>query len=282
MKLAFSTLSFDEWGFEEYVKICKKYGFDGIEIRMGSGIGTLEYTEEELARYKKLLDDNGLAVTDLGSSVCIRDNDDALYEAFAAHLPLAKALGAAGIRVFMGTFKTYRYEPNNPMSFEGSAALLQRLCDAAAPYGVSVYIETHNEFATGKELARLLAAVGRDNCKIIWDIMHPLEEGETPQETMDYLGDRIAHIHIKDGTKDPNPEAISYVYGPIGEGEMPVEEIVSVLKKAGFDGYYSLEWEEKWRQSLQEAALPHEVVLENYARFMKQIDEKTKGACQNA
>lgn len=63
---------------------------------------------------------------------------------------------------------------------------------------------------------------------------------------------------------------------------MPVEEIVSVLKKAGFDGYYSLEWEEKWRQSLQEAALPHEAVLENYASFMKQIDEKTKGACKNA
>lgn len=279
MKLAFSTLSFDEWGMEDYAKICKKYGIDGIEIRMGSGIGTLEHTKEELDTYKQILDEYGLVVTDLGSSVCIRDNDDKLYEEFTALLPMAKALGAAGIRVFMGTFKNYRYQPNNPMSFEGSATLLQRICDAAAEYGISVYIETHNEFATGKELARLLKAVDRDNCKIIWDIMHPLEEDETPQETMDYLGDRVAHIHIKDGTTDPDPEAISYVYGPIGEGEMPIKEIVTVLKKAGYDGYYSLEWEEKWRDSLAKAALPHDAVLENYAKIMKEIDEQTKGVC---
>lgn len=277
MKLTFSTLSFDEWDIKDCISICRKYGFDGIEIRMGSGVGTADYTDAELKDIKKLFDENALIVSDIGSSVCICDESDALYAEFVSLLPMAKALGAAGIRVFMGTFKNFRYQPNNPMSFEGSAAFLQRICDAAKEYGVCVYIETHNEFATGRELARLLQAVNRENCKIIWDIMHPLEENETPEETLAYLGDRIAHVHIKDGTAPQDPEAISYVYCPIGEGDMPVAEIVALLKKAGYAGCYSLEWEEQWRQSLQETALPHEKVIEDYIKFMRKIDEQTKG-----
>lgn len=272
MKLSFSTLSFDEFGFEDFAKICKEYGYDGIEIRMGSGIGVLTHTPEELAEYKKILDEYGVVVTDLGTSVCIRDYSEELLENFKKHLPMAKALGAKGMRVFMGTFKSYRYQPNNPLNYDGCVKFLQAACDAAAEYGVSVYIETHNEFAAGKELMRLIGDVDRDNCKALWDIMHPLEEDETPEESMQYFGDKCAHIHIKDGTTDPDPEAISYVYGPIGEGELPIAEIVGVLKKAGYDGFYSLEWEENWRQSLKDIALDHREVLAHYAKYMKEID----------
>lgn len=277
MKLSFSTLSFDEFGFEDFAKICKKYGYDGIEIRMGSGIGVLTHTPEELAGYKKILDDYGVVVTDLGTSVCIRDYSDELLENFKNHLPMAKSLGAKGLRVFMGTFKSYRYQPNQPMSYEGCVKFLQAACDAAKEYGISVYIETHNEFATGKELKRLTGDVARDNCKVIWDIMHPLEEDETPAQTMEYLGNLCAHMHIKDGTTDPDPEAISYIYGPIGKGEMPIAEIVTELKKFGYDGFYSLEWEENWRQSLKDMAIPHDEVLEHYAKYMREIDAQTKG-----
>lgn len=277
MKLCISTLSFDEYGFEDLAKICRKNGIEGIEIRMGQGIGRMDYTPEELAGYKKILDEAGVKVADLGSSVTVRNDDDELLENFKAHLPIAKALGAQGIRVFMGTFKHFRYEPNQPMDYAGSVTFLQRACDAAKEYGVSVYIETHNEFATGRELKRLLGDVARENCKIIWDIMHPLEEDETPQQTMDYLGDKVAHIHVKDGTTDPDPEAISYVYGAIGEGEMPIAEVVKVLKQAGYDGYYSLEWEEPWRESLKKLALPHEDVLRHYAEFMRSVDAQTEG-----
>lgn len=109
--------------------------------------------------------------------------------------------------------------------------------------------------------------------------MHPLEEDETPQETMDYLGDRVAHIHIKDGTTDPDPEAISYVYGPIGEGEMPIKEIVTVLKKAGYERLLFARVGGKVARFACKGALPHDAVLENYAKIMKEIDEETKGVC---
>lgn len=276
MKLSFSTLSFDEYGFEDFAKICKKYGIDAIEIRMGSGIGSLDYTEEQLREAKKVLDSYGVSVTDLGSSVCIRDYSDELFNNFANHLPMAKTLGAKGIRVFMGTFKALRSQPNNPMNYNGCVKFLQKACDEAAKYGVSVYIETHNEFATGKELKRLTGDVNRENCKVIWDLMHPIEEYETPEQTIAYIGEKISHVHVKDGDKPNNDDEISYTYGPIGEGDVPIEECVKVLKKFGYDGYYSLEWEENWRQSLKDMAIPHEEVLAHYAKFMGEIDRKTE------
>lgn len=284
MKLSFSTLSFDEYSFEDLAKICKKYGYDGIEIRMGSGVGVLTYTPEELAEYKKTLDSYGVSVVGLGTSVCIRDYSDELLESFKNHLPMAKALGVNGLRVFMGTFKGYRSQPNQPMSYDGCVKFLQAACDAAAEYGVDLYIETHNEFATGKELKRLTGDVARENCKVIWDIMHPLEEDEAPEQTLELLGKLAAHVHIKDGTTDPDPDAISYIYCPIGEGEMPIAEIVEKLNNFGYDGYYSLEWEENWRQSLKELSLSHEAVLAHYAEYMKKIDAQIKEAqaCTNA
>lgn len=276
MKLSFSTLSFDEYDFEGMAKLCKKYGYDGFEIRMGSGIGGKEYSESELAEIKKMLDEYGVAVVGLGSGVCIRGNDDAQFENFTKLLPMAKALGAKGIRVFTGTFKARRSQPNNPLSYDGLVTMLQRLSDEAKKYGVCVYIETHNDFSTGKDLKRLLGDVGRENCKIIWDIMHPLEEFEEPQQTMDYLQSAVAHVHVKDGDKPDDPDVISYTYGPIGEGDIPIAQIVSVLKKAGYDGFYSLEWEEQWRESLKEAAIPHEEVLEHYAKYMRALDKQTE------
>ncbi len=277
MKLSFSTLSFDECSFEDMAKLCKKYGYDGIEIRMGSGVGAVDYTEQELSEIRKMLDSYGVSVVGLGSSVCPRDNSEENYEGFVKLLPMAKALGANGIRVFTGTFKGRRSQPNNPLNYDGLVTLLQRLSDEAKKYGVCVYIETHNDFSTGKDLKRLLASVNRDNCKIIWDIMHPLEEFEEPQQTMDYLGKSVAHVHVKDGYKPDDPDVISYTYCPIGEGDIPIGEIVSVLKKGGYDGYYSLEWEEQWRESLKQLDMPHEEVLKRYAEYMREVDSRTEG-----
>jgi len=271
MKLSFSTLSFDEYDFAGLIDICKKHGYHGIEIRMGTGVGNAAYTTEQLSEYKAILDNAGVAVTNLGSSVCIRGNVVEQLSEFTALLPMAKALGASGIRIFMGNFRRFTYNDAMPIDYDGCVEWIQRACDAAAEYGVAVYIETHNEFASGRELRKLLDAVQRSNCKIIWDIMHPLEEDETPAQTMSYIGGDIAHVHVKDGTEKTDPQSLEYIYCPIGKGVLPIAEIAALLEGIGYNGYYSLEWEEPWRDSLNTLALPHEDVLGDYTQFMRNI-----------
>ena len=276
MKLSFSTLSFDEYDFPGLIEVCKQNGYHGIEIRMGTGVGNAAYTAEQLSLYKSMLDDASIAVTNLGSSVCIRGNNTEQLDEFTSLLPMAKTLGARGIRIFMGNFRRFTYNDTAPIDYSGCVEWIQQACDTAAGYGVAVYIETHNEFASGRELRKLLDLVKRDNCKIIWDIMHPLEENETPAQTMSYIGRDIAHVHVKDGTEKTDPQSLEYIYCPIGEGVLPIAEIVSLLQHIGYDGYFSLEWEEAWRDSLNTIALPHYEVLRDYAQFMKDIEKSQR------
>ncbi len=43
------------------------------------------------------------------------------------------------------------------------------------------------------------------------------------------------------------------------EGEAPVSEALTALRKGGFKGYYSFEWEKMWHPEIQEPeiAMPH-------------------------
>ena len=53
----------------------------------------------------------------------------------------------------------------------------------------------------------------------------------------------------------------------MGEGALPVAEIVRMLEKSGYTGYYSLEWEKRWHPELRDAAAEFPA----YAEFMRRI-----------
>ena len=50
----------------------------------------------------------------------------------------------------------------------------------------------------------------------------------------------------------------------LGTGDVPVKEQVKVLVKAGYKGYYCLEWEKKWHPEIEEP----EVAFPQYAKAM--------------
>ena len=52
----------------------------------------------------------------------------------------------------------------------------------------------------------------------------------------------------------------------LGSGEVPVKEQVKVLAKAGYKGYYCLEWEKKWHPEIEEP----EVAFPQYATAMRE------------
>lgn len=274
MKLSFSTLSFDEYTFKDLAEICNKYGYGGLEIRIGSGVGRKEYSKEDLVAVRQMLDSYDVCVVSLGSSVCACGYSEKDVSDFKKLLPMAQILGAKGIRIFTGYFKNLRSQITPEIDYNGLVKAICEMCDAAREYGVCVYIETHNDFSTGNSLKKLAGDVGRENCKIIWDIMHPIEENEKPYDTLSYLKNLVAHVHIKDGVKAADHDIISYTYCKIGEGEMPVKEVVKLLREGGYDGYYSLEWEQMWRDSLKKADIPHDEVLKQYSQFMRDINRQ--------
>ncbi|MDF2922985.1 MAG: hypothetical protein K0R57_1899 [Paenibacillaceae bacterium] len=271
---AFSTLPCEGWTAEQQVDICVKLGFRGIELREGPGfLVTLDMAEAEAARITGLFEAADIRITNIGSSICVKgtETDGRLLEQFLAAAKLARVMKAGGIRVFLGNFARRRDNPLAPLDEEGIVRWLQEASRVASAHNTEVWIETHNEYATGEVLARLLDRVNHPACKVIYDIIHPIEDGEVPAQTVKLLGDRCAHVHMKDGIPPGDPMVHDWIYTPMGEGDLPIREVVSLLRESGYQGFYSLEWESKWRAELQKPGMGPDVVFPHYIGFMDEI-----------
>lgn len=248
MKTAFSNLPCMQLGGTELIELCRKYNIDGVEIRANND-GSFVY-------------DKNLNITDIGTGICISDYSSKQIE--TAKELLSKDIPA--IRVFLGHFRKRYTDPKKEISYDGIVRELQDMCDLCDK---GIWVETHNEFATGKVLKKLISDVNRKNLKIIWDIVHPIEDGESPYETWNSIGDSIAHVHIKDGKKNEDPDWHDYFYTPLGSGELPIAEIIDILKKNNFEGYLSLEWESPWRNELKSLNFSIDEILQKYVDFME-------------
>ena len=109
-------------------------------------------------------------------------------------------------------------------------------------------------------MAELLEAAGEDGVGALWDLNHPFRMGESPGETARLIGSRTYHTHVKDSKQDGS-------YALLGEGDVPLRELVSVLHKGGYKGYLSLEWEKAWHPELAEP----EVVFPQAARYLSEL-----------
>ena len=99
---------------------------------------------------------------------------------------------------------------------------------------------------------------------VIWDINHPYKlVGEPVGETYSKLSKYIMHTHIKDSIG----EGYSARHCLVGQGEVPVQEVVELLKKGGYDGWLSLEFEKRWHPEIEEP----EVALPAYVEYMRSI-----------
>ncbi|MFC3798630.1 sugar phosphate isomerase/epimerase family protein [Cohnella sp. GCM10012308] len=278
-RLAFSTLPCEGRTLDDMLEMAVRWDFGGLELREGAPWGVSAEMKAETRRSAlRSFRRAGVRAIDIASGVCLTGlpGDAAQLENLRRSVRLAHDLEAGGVRVFLGYFAERRDQDMPAIPYEALVAHIASACDDAAPLGVPIWIETHNEFATGRSLRKLLDDVRRDNCAVIYDIIHPLEEGEQPEETVALLGAQCVHVHVKDGVPFEDPLRSSWKYTRIGEGQVPIASIVATLERAGYAGSYSLEWETKWRPELQAPGMEPETVFPDYAAKMSGLLEKLK------
>lgn len=270
MKKAFSTVACMASDYQEIVLAAERAHMDAVEIRMGDDGTVCGISRERFPELLAFLKGHGVTICDIGTSVTFQGYEPEKIACARQCAELAASLGVKGFRVFLGNFAK-RFSEQAFYSYEGIVESLKELCQAVKGYGVEVWVETHNEFSTGKILKKLCEDVAMDNLKIIWDIIHPIEQGEKPEQTMDLLRDRIAHVHLKDGVKKTDPDWIDYTYTRLGEGELPIKEILSLLRQNGYTGYLSLEWEKQWRAEIKDAYESLDVLLQDYNELLQDL-----------
>ncbi|MFG3349852.1 TIM barrel protein [Streptomyces sp. NPDC048018] len=79
---------------------------------------------------------------------------------------------------------------------------------------------------------RVNAATGLGNAKFLLDIYHLAMNGEDVSQVIARYADRTGHVQIADMPGRGAP----------GTGELPLEQLLDELKKAGYDGWVGLEY----------------------------------------
>lgn len=265
-RLAFSTLGCPDWSLEQALDAARRYGYDGLELRLLDGqIVEPSLPREERERVARLFAESGLPLCCLDSSIRVATGaePDAVERDLRAFLQLAHDLRAPLVRVFSGEWPA-GWAPERV--FDTAADLLNRVTPEAERLGVALVLETHDAAASAKSVAEILRRVPSPAFGALWDTHHPYRMGESPDEVLDLLGARLLHVHVKDARRD-EAAANGWQLVLLGEGEVPVRESLAALKRRGYDGWVSVEWEKKWHPEIPgpEVAMPqHEKLLRQW------------------
>lgn len=265
LPIAFSTLAFPDATLAEATSLGRSWGYTGVELRLidGQPIDS-SMAAGERVRVKQTVATAQLPVVAVDSMILLTaDNTDLELSRF---LELANDWESPLIRVYGGPLAE---EPRaRRTQMEGAAGVLQRAVPLAERLGVAIAIETHDAFSASSVVAELLAMVDSKWVGALWDTHHPHRMGERPAEVCKHIGSRVLHVQVKDARRSAEHKG-GWRLVLLGEGEVPVREIIGLLAARGYGGFISVEWEKYWHPGIEkpEIALPqHLKVLEEWAQ----------------
>ena len=106
--------------------------------------------------------------------------------------------------------------------------------------GITITVEdfggTSNPCSHAKYLKRLLDEIPGLGFALDSGNLYYAGRGESIVDMMHYAKGRIAHVHLKDMSREDN-----HKYVTMGLGAVPNEEVVKTVSASGYDGWYTLE-----------------------------------------
>lgn len=255
MKLSFATLGCPAWTLEQIAHQAAALGFDGVELRgvAGEHLGPDE-SPAERARIRRLFDAAGVEIACImGYSSFTHDDETARRESIEVALRLidtAHDIGCRRLRVFGGSAAAGRAKSARRLA-DGLRALAPR----AEAAGVTVVLETHDDWCHGEDVRDVLESVASPSIGACWDVANSFQV-EPHDRTFRAIRDFVRHVHFKDAGREADGHVKSRLPGL---GEVPMLEALQRLRDSGYAGYLSFEWEKKWEPELPdpEIAFPH-------------------------
>ncbi len=266
MRYSFMTFSCPEASLAEALEMAERFGYDGIEPRIstrhGHGIELdIDAAAREAAREQAAA--SGVALCCLATSCKYADPATAGDQVAGTlrAIDLAADVGAPRIRVFGGQLPKGRTREE---SVELLVESLKEVADHALERGVTVCLETHDDWCDPSHVAEVVGRVNSPAVAVNWDVMHPVRAGgSTMDAAFETLRPWIEHLHVHDGTR--RKDRLKLV--PIGEGDFDHKRVIELLLTIDYDGYISGEWI-NWEPA--EMHLPRELaVLKQYESELK-------------
>ncbi|MDR2515446.1 MAG: AMP-binding protein [Christensenellaceae bacterium] len=263
MKIAFSTLGCPDFSWTDIYPMAKDLHFDGIEIRgLGDDIYAVRarpFTGPQLPQTIQKLSELGLEIPCLSSGCALSQEakrDENIVE-ISQYIALAQKLGTPFIRVLAFV----EAQPTEDVDDGAIVGILKELSATAEAAGVTLLLESNAVYSDTRRLSRVLEAVNSPFVAALWDVHHPYRfAGESPAQTVQNLGAFIKYVHIKDSVM----EGGQVLYRMMGEGDLPIYEMLDALGSIDYDGYLSFEWLKRWAKDLTDAG----IVFPQFANYI--------------
>ncbi len=268
MKLAFSTKGWHAATFEDFCQVAGELHFQGIELHnIYNRLFTDKYGafhDYTAAVTRRRLYEAGLEIPCID---CVRDIADKACEEQVAEeicrcLEIAENLRIPYIRL------RAEAAADKEAATEQVAVLMERVLPAAEEKKITLLIETTGLFALTADLRRFLDRFACDRLAALWQVAAAYGGGETPEQVIEHLGAYIRHVHMQDAVRT----AAGIAYRLMGEGELPVREIMLGLRSVNYDGYISLVWDPAWCEDLDEM----EIIFAQFVHYMKQFTDPSR------
>ena len=242
----------------DIVSKVKEMGFDAVEFTDIAGAGDLALQKENARKIREEADRVGLEISNytIGANLYqpTAEEVDAEVERLKGQVEIAAILGAKVMRhdVCWQLGKTGSARSFGLM-LPTIAEAARRVAEYAATFGIKTCSENHGFIAQDSyRVEQLFNAVNHDNYGLLVDIGNFICVDEDPAQAVSRVAPYAVHVHLKDMLVRPEPvgpicnatRGCNYFAGTVvGEGDIPVKKCLQILKKAGYDGIVSLEYE---------------------------------------
>ena len=241
---------------EDALPFLTRYHLRWCELREMWGKNIMNLSKEELDRARKLIDNAGLKVSDIGSpifkwnlpqmpananekrdefhaSFVESDADRVLEQSFA----LARHFGTNKIRIF-----SYWRVQEPERAYKFVRERLAQAAQQAAKNDMVLVLENEPScnIGTGRELGNVLKDINSAALRGNWDPGNAAWLNEIPYPNgYEAVKGLFSHMHIKDVRK--NAATGRKEWAPVGGGIIDWKGQIQALRKDGYDGTMSLE-----------------------------------------
>ena len=265
-------ISVSSYSFMQYIREGKLDQHSAIEAAHALGFEAIEFTDltppegvsvEDFAiSLRKEAERLGMSINAYTVGACLfwptEEEQAAEVERLRRAVDVAALLGAQVLR------HDVCYRLGNTGASRAFDLMLPTIAKAAkeiteyaAGKGVRTCTENHGLIAQDSErVERLFCAVDHDNYGLLVDVGNFACADEDSAIAVSRVAPYAVHVHLKDFIKRAFDEGFAegyfatrgcnYLKGvAVGDGDIPVKQCLAILKKAGYDGWVSLEYEGK-------------------------------------
>ncbi len=255
MNLSFSTRGWNSLSWEEQIRDAEEMGFRGIEpygiqdfpSLSGRGGAFHAYKQNETLRDLKK---RKLVIpcfdTNIDLSLPVDDFGKAEYLISAAGTMKTPYVSFCALH---DDEKTVR-------------ANLEVLLNLARQEEICILMKTVGIYADTGRLRALMDSYACDELAALWDMHHPYRDyGEIPDVTIRNLGGYVKHVHLRDSNDD-------HSYNLIGEGTLPIRDMMRALSSIDYNGFISLEWKTEWITDIPD----REIIFPHFLNYMNRFE----------